>query len=296
MKISSHTMRSIAMPMGMVVGALLCYPINTFDEWCGGQTTPLFIFSMLFCTFCRVNVREMKPSWLHVWLMVVQVVVTVAIYMALLPLGETVAQGGMICALAPMAMGAVVIAGMLGANIATMATHCLICNFVIAFIAPPMLSAWGNGTCTVTEILMRVSPLLISPFVVAQLCRWLTPKAARWIGSHTMIPFYIWLWSLVVIMGKTTYFIIQSGITHLKTEIVLAVVALVICLVQFGVGRWLGKRYGDVAAGTQALGQKNTVMAIWLAQTFLNPLSCVAPTAYIVWQNIVNSYQIYKHR
>jgi BASS family bile acid:Na+ symporter len=282
--------------MGMVIGALLCYPINTFDEWCGGQTTPLFIFSMLFCTFCRVNVREMRPSWLHVWLMVVQVVVTVAIYLALLPLGETVAQGGMICALAPMAMGAVVIAGMLGANIATMATHCLICNFVIAFIAPPMLSAWGNGTCTVTEILMRVAPLLISPFVVAQLCRWLTPKAARWIGSHTMIPFYIWLWSLVVIMGKTTYFIIPSGTSHLATETVLAVVALVICLVQFGVGRWLGKRYGDVAAGTQALGQKNTVMAVWLAQSFLNPLSCVAPTAYIVWQNIVNSYQIYKHR
>ena len=296
MKISSHTMRSVAMPLGMVVGALLCHPINTFDEWCGGLTTPLLIFSMLFCTFCRVNVRDMKPSWLHLWLMVVQVAITVAIYLALLPLGETVAQGGMICALAPMAMGAVVIAGMLGANIATMATHCLICNFVIAFIAPPMLSAWGNGTCTVMEILMRVAPLLISPFVVAQLCRWLTPKAARWIGSHTMIPFYIWLWSLVVIMGKTTYFIIQSGISHLRTEIILAVVALVICLVQFGVGRWLGKRYGDVAAGTQALGQKNTVMAIWLAQTFLNPLSCVAPTAYIIWQNIVNSYQIYKHR
>ena len=172
----------------------------------------------------------------------------------------------------------------------------LICNFAIAFIAPPILSAWGNGTCTVVEILMRVAPLLISPFVVAQLCRWLTPKAARWIGSHTMIPVYIWLWSLVVIIGKTTYFIIQSGTSHLATEIVLAVVALVICLVQFGVGRWLGKRYGDVAAGTQALGQKNTVMAVWLAQSFLNPLSCVAPTAYIVWQNIVNSYQIYKHR
>ena len=30
MKMSSHTMRSISMPLGMVVGALLCYPINTF--------------------------------------------------------------------------------------------------------------------------------------------------------------------------------------------------------------------------------------------------------------------------
>ena len=296
MRISSHTMRSISMPLGMVLGVLLCYPITIFDEWCGGITTPFFIFSMLFCTFCRVNVRDMKPSWLHLWLMVVQIVATFAIYFVLLPLGDTIAQGGMICALAPMAMGAVVIAGMLGANIATMATHSLICNLVIAFVAPPLLSMWGNGTCTVMEILARVAPLLIAPFVLAQLTRWLTPTAAHWIGSRTMLPFYIWLFSLVVIMGKTTWFIIESGTEYIATEFILAGVAAVICLMQFGVGHWLGRKYGDRAAGGQALGQKNTVMAIWLAQAFLNPLACIAPTAYIVWQNIVNSYQIYKHR
>jgi len=97
-------------------------------------------------------------------------------------------------------------------------------------------------------------------------------------------------------MGKTTHFIIESGTEHIKTEILLAVSALVICLVQFALGHWLGRRYGDESAGGQALGQKNTVLAIWLAQSFLNPLACIAPTAYIVWQNIVNSYQIYKHR
>ena len=289
-------MRTISMPMGMVCGVLLCHPITAIDEWCGGITAPLCIFSMLFCTFCRVNVRDMKPSWLHLWLMVVQLVATVAVYLLLLPLGDTVAQGGMICSLAPMAMGAVVIAGMLGANVATMATHSLICNLIIAFVAPPLLSAWGNGTCTVMEILMRVAPLLISPFVLAQLCRWLTPKTAHWIGSHAMISFYIWLLSLIFIMGKTATFIIDSGTEHLVTEIILALVALVVCLAQFAMGHWLGRRYGDKAAGGQALGQKNTVMAIWLAQSFLNPLSCVAPTAYIVWQNIVNSYQIYRYK
>ena len=284
------------MPIGMVVGALLCYPITTFDEWSGGISTPFFIFAMLFCTFCRVNIRDMKPSWLHLWLMVAQIVGTVAIYFLLRPFGDTVAQGGMICALAPMAMGAVVIAGMLGANVATMATHSLICNLAIAFIAPPLLSAWGNGTCTVMEILARVAPLLVAPFIVSQLCRGLTPKAAHWIGSHAMISFYLWLLSLIVIMGKTTKFIIESGTEHLTTEMLMAAVALIVCLAQFGFGRWLGKRYGDSVAGGQALGQKNTVLAIWLSQSFLNPLSCVAPTAYIVWQNLVNSYQIYKHR
>ena len=289
-------MRTAAMPLGMVAGALLCYPISTFDDWSGGYTTPFFIFAMLFCTFCRVNIRDMKPSWLHLWLMVAQIVGTVAIYYLLRPFGDTVAQGGMICALAPMAMGAVVIAGMLGANVATMATHSLICNLAIAFIAPPLLSAWGNGTCTVMEILARVAPLLVAPFIVSQLCRWLTPKAANWIGSHAMISFYLWLLSLIVIMGKTTKFIIESGTEHLTTEMLMAAVALIVCLAQFGFGRWLGKRYGDSVAGGQALGQKNTVLAIWLSQSFLNPLACVAPTAYIVWQNLVNSYQIYKHR
>lgn len=289
-------MRTAAMPVGMVVGALLCYPITAFDDWSGGISTPFFIFSMLFCTFCRVNIREMKPSWLHLWLIVAQVVATVAIYALLRPLGETVAQGGMICALAPMAMGAVVIAGMLGAKVETMATHSLICNIAIAFIAPPLISMWGNGSCTIAEILARVTPLLIAPFVVAQMCRWLTPRFAGWIGSHAMLSFYLWLLSLMVIMGKTTHFIIESGTEYLTTEIILAAVALVVCLAQFGFGRWLGRRYGDEPAGGQALGQKNTVLAIWLAQSFLNPLACVAPTAYIVWQNIVNSYQIYRHR
>ena len=296
MKITSHTMRSISMPIGMVVGALLCYPITAFDNWTEGISTPFFIFSMLFCTFCRVDIRDMKPSWLHLWLMVVQLVTVFVVYYLLRPFGDTVAQGGMICALAPMAMGAVVIAGMLGANVATMAIHSLVCNTIIAFVAPPLLSEWGNGSCTVVEILMRVTPLLISPFVVSQLCRWLTPKVAQWVGSRTLIPFYIWLLSLVVIVGKTTYFIIQNGTAHIVEELWMAGVALVVCLMQFAMGHWLGRKYGDKAAGGQALGQKNTVLAIWLAQSFLNPLACIAPTAYIVWQNIVNSYQMYKHR
>ena len=289
-------MRSIAMPICMVIGVLLCYPITTFDNWSGGISTPFFIFSMLFCTFCRVDVREMKPTMLHVWLMVAQVVATFAVYYALRPFGDTVAQGGMICALTPMAMGAVVLAGMLGAKIETMATHSLICNLATAFIIPPLLSAWGNGTCSFLVIILRVTPLLILPFVVAQLCRWLTPKVARKIAHNSMLSFYLWLASLVVIMGKITCFIIEGGVENIRTEITLAVVALVICLAQFGVGHWLGVKYGDRAAGGQALGQKNTIFAIWLSQSFLNPLACIAPTAYIVWQNLVNSYQIYKKR
>ena len=49
-------------------------------------------------------------------------------------------------------------------------------------------------------------------------------------------------------------------------------------------------------SGGQALGQKNTVLAIWMAYTYLNPLSSVGPGSYVLWQNIINSYQLWKKR
>lgn len=171
--------------------------------------TPSLIFLMLFVTFCRVKPRQMKPSMLHFWLLLFQVVVSVTVYFLLLPLNPVVAQGAMICVLAPVAMAAVVIAGMLGANVPTMATYSLVCNMVIALVAPVVLSFAGTGACSFTQILARIAPLLIMPFAAAQFCRFVLPGAAKWIGNHSQISFYMWLVSLVVIIGRTTAFILD---------------------------------------------------------------------------------------
>ncbi|MBQ3535832.1 MAG: transporter [Alistipes sp.] len=293
MKLSSHTMRTIAMPLGMVVGALLCREVAWLDALMQGLLTPAFIFMMLFFTYCRVDARKIRLSWMHLWLLLLQMVGSVAIYFALAWYDVVVAQGAMVCILTPVAMAAVVIGGMLGANVETMAAYSLLCNLVIALFAPILLHEFGNGECDIWQILRRVAPLLIAPFVVGQLCRYGTPRVAGWVATHSMISFYIWLASLVVIIGRTTCFLIDYEADR-GVEIALAVVALVICLLQFKVGRTIGRRYGDAAAGGQSLGQKNTVLAVWLSQAFLDPISCVAPTAYIVWQNLVNSYQIYR--
>lgn len=289
-----RNVKTVAMPAAMLVGALLCRPITALEAWTGQMIIPTLIFGMLFVTFCRVKPSLMKLSPLHGWLLLFQVVVCAAVYAALLPLDPVLAQGGMICVLAPVAMAAVVIGGMLGANVATMATYSLLCNMVIALVAPVVLTFTGTGACTFAQILARIAPLLIVPFAAAQVCRFLTPRAARWVGDHSQISFWMWLVSLVVIIGRTTAFIVDLHDASLAVELSLAFVALVLCLVQFAVGRRLGRRYGDAAAGTQLLGQKNTVLAIWMAQSFLDPVSSIAPTAYIVWQNTVNSWQLWR--
>lgn len=294
--LSSHTLRTLSMPLGMVVGALLCRQIVALDSWSGGWITPVLIFIMLFFTYCRVDITKMRVTMMHFWLFAAQVVGAMVLYTLCEPLGQTIAQGAMICALAPIAMAAVVIGGMLGANIENMTTYSLLCNVATAFVAPFILSWTGNGECTLIQILTKVAPLLVAPFVAGQFCRFALPRVAGWVAVHSRYSFYIWLVSLAIVVGRTTAFVIDHSVTDITTEIILAVIAAVICIAQFTMGRKIGAKYGDVVAGGQSLGQKNTILAVWMAQSFLNPLSCVAPTAYIVWQNIVNSYQIYKKR
>ena len=51
----------------------------------------------------------------------------------------------------------------------------------------------------------------------------------------------------------------------------LAGLSLAVCCGQFYIGRRIGARCGDKIAGAQGLGQKNTVLAIWMALTYLHP-------------------------
>ena len=279
----------------MVVGVALCRPLAEVEEVTQHTLTPVLIAAMLFITFCRVDVRQMRLSWSHLWMLLIQFVGAAIVYYAVTPLlGETVGQGAMICVMAPIAMAAVVIGGMLGGNVTMMVTYSLICNLVTAIIAPYMLHAFGNGDCTFEQIISRVAPTLIAPFAVAQFCRWLLPKVAAWFASHSSISFYLWLISLILVMGRTTLFILTSNVEPI-IGIELALVALVLCFVQFKTGRFLGRYTGDVVATTQSVGQKNTIFAIWLSLNFLNPIASIAPTAYIVWQNLANSWQMWKH-
>jgi BASS family bile acid:Na+ symporter len=80
------------------------------------------------------------------------------------------------------------------------------------------------------------------------------------------------------------------------TLIGIAVVTLASCWAQFAIGRRIGAPANDAIAAGQAIGPKNTVFAIWMAYTFLTPITAIAGGFYSVWHNIFNSYQLYQKR
>ena len=127
----------------------------------------------------------------------------------------------------------------------------------------------------------------------AWILEYFIPSAHKVLKSHQSISFYLWSFSLTIVVGKTVSFIMQQDSKNYGEEFLIAFAALLLCIGQFAIGRWIGRRHGETIAGGQGLGQKNTVLAIWLALTYLSPITSIGPASYIIWQNSINSYQLY---
>lgn len=282
------------MPVAMACGGVFHNTVARIDF-----LTPYLIFAMLFIPFCGVKVRELRLSGLHTSLLLFQAVMSVAVYIATVQFDREVAQGAMICFMAPTATAAVVIASMLGARVSTMITYSLAVNVAVAVGAPLVFSMVAPKADvpfweSFVVIFLRVIPVIVLPFATGLVLRWFLPRVADFVTGLKPASFYLWLVALAVVSGKTVNFIAsQQGLT-LGKGLWLAGAALVICLLQFFAGKFIGRKYGETIAGGQALGQKNTILAIWLAQTYLNPVSSIAPAAYVLWQNLFNSIQLWR--
>lgn len=264
-----------------------------------GSVPQYLIFAILFITFTQISLKDIRFSGLHWILLCIQIFAGIAVYLSVRCFSEVAAQGLMLSVLAPAAMASVVIAGMLGANVTTVAVFCLLSNASVAFIAPVLFAAIGAHSgipfmYSALLVLSKVGPLLILPFLLAWSLEKLAPKWHRAVRDRQEISFWLWAASLTIVIGRTVKFIVEQPRENILIEVVLGAGALLLCLAQFSLGRYIGGRYGDKVAGGQSLGQKNNILAIWMAQTYLDPLSSVAPAMYVIWQNIVNSCQLWR--
>lgn len=116
------------------------------------------------------------------------------------------------------------------------------------------------------------------------------------LGFHDA-AFYLWAVALAIVSGQTVRSLANSD-APVFVEVLIALAGLAACCVQFYLGKRIGGHYNDRISGGQALGQKNTVLAIWMSYTYLNPLSSVGPGSYVLWQtfSIAGNYGKEKER
>lgn len=304
------------LPVAMGIGALAYLPFAFVPALDSAGTAmapffaavlPLFMFLVLFVTFCKVDFRRLLPVGWHWWVALFQLLFVLLLLMPVLVrpngLPSTVLvllEATLMCVVSPCATAAAVVTQKLGGSLEQMTTYTFISNFVTALVVPvcfPLIepSAGITFLSAFAKILYEVAVVLLVPMLLGYVVKHHLQGLHRRIVSVRDLSYYLWACSLMIVTGTTV-----KNIFHAQAPLwllgAIAVMGLLLCVVQFAVGRFIGHFFSHAQEAGQALGQKNTAFAIWLSTAYLNPLSSVGPGCYILWQNIVNSVEIWNKR
>ncbi len=287
--------KSYVLPIAIILGLLLHNTCAAFSV-----VVPYIIFTILLLTFTAVDIRKLRFKPLFIWIILFQVVVSLGGYylLRLLHFNEIVAEGVLIGVLCPVAASVAVVSTMLGADRNTVTSYTVIGNLMVSLVAPIYFSFIGVNQdmpfwASFMQILRRIGTVIGLPFFIALALQLCLPKVNRIISRYKGLAFYLWAVALLLTLGQTIHFIFLNGEGNWSSILWLGISALLFCILQFGLGKWIGHKYGDTIAGGQLLGQKNSAMGIWMANHYLHPLASVYLAFYSVFQNLFNSWQLW---
>jgi len=302
------------LPVAIAVGTLCYltfYYVPQLDEL-GNELSPvfdvifpLFVFLTLFVTFCKVDFHQMRPHCWHIGVLVAQLLL-VAVNIGVIFWVEVDVEQKLLweavltCIIGPAASAAPVVVGKLGGNISTMTTYVLISSLVSALMIPlvfPILEQSEHVSFfdAFLIILQKVSIVLLLPLVLGWLMQHFVKNLCAKIAAQPNLSFYFWSISLSITTGITVKNIVHSS-ASLFLLLMIAITTFLLCFVQFGIGRVIGRQMGEEVNAGQALFQKNTALSIWVAYMYLNPVSSIGAGCYVLWQNIINSLELWHYR
>ena len=297
----------VAMAVGTVVYLLFAFTpqLDGAGEFFGpiiSDIFPLFMFLILFVTFCKVDFRRLRPVGWHLWVGAFQVAFVIMVVAAVLTFhiqGENLIllEALLTCIIGPCAAAAAVVTAKLGGDLEEMTTYTFLSNLLTAVMVPvcfPLIdpSVSMGFWHAFFLILYKVCLVLVVPMLLAYVVKHFMHRLHQWVVGVKDLSFYLWGFSLTIVTGTTVKNIVHAD-TSVAFLVVIALSGLMVCLLQFAVGRYVGHFFHRTQEAGQALGQKNTVFAIWIAYTYLNPISSVGPGCYILWQNVINSIELW---
>ena len=264
---------------------------------------PLFVFLTLFVTYCKVDFHQLMPHRWHAGILVVYLLLVGVVASVVLSVSSTsirfLSEALLTCIIGPSAAAAPVVVGKLGGDINTMTTYTLISSLVSSLLIPvvfPLLepTAHVEFLSAFLIILYKVSIVLLLPLALGWLVQHHAKPLCRRLTSMPNLSFYLWSVSLSITTGITVKNIVHS---EASSGLLLAIAAasLVLCFVQFFIGRAVGRRLGEEVNCGQALFQKNTALSIWVAYMYLHPVSSIGAGCYVLWQNIINSLELWSY-
>ena len=253
------------------------------------------LMAMLFLSFLDLKFKPQMFQKSVLWIWLANMAVAFVSYLLLTTIDSTLALSAFMTAIAPTAIAAPVIVSFIKGEIEYVVTAVLFTNFSSAIVVPltlPLLLG-TDIQISVWQVLEPVLIVMFVPLIFAQFVSRLPSGTQEFIRKGKTLSFPIWLLNLFIISANASNFLRTENSNSVFTLMIIALISLVLCIVNFGLGAFLGGRRNWLEA-SQSLGQKNLSFVIWIALTFINPLVAMGPTFYILYHHLYNSWSIYQ--
>lgn len=282
--------RTLSILIAMLLGALV--PQAHVLSWAIRWT----IVVMLFLVFLQTRLSRTGLQRSHLTLLAVNI--TMGFFgwgVGWLAGGRDLALVGFLAGITPTAVAAPVIISFLRGRVDYVVMAFLLSNVAIPALLPVLLPlVLGRTTPEVMiQVLGSMGFVVFTPLVSAWLLRALHPAAAEWPSRLRNVSFAMWVTTMFLVTANASDFIRQHADTPHVLLTKIALTTLIMAVVNFGVGRLIGG-HDFRREASQALGQKNTTFAIYLALTYASPLVALGPTCYVLWHNLWNSWQLHQ--
>ena len=302
------------LPVAIAVGTaiyLIFYYVPQLDKagnWLApiiDTIFPLTLFLSLLTTFCRIDFHQMRPHAWHGGVLATRLLLVAACCVWIIHIGGNPGQkllweSLLTCIIGPAATASPVVTGKLGGNITTMTAYVVVSSVLSAVMIPvvfPLLEQTVDADflSAFAIILQKLSLVLILPLLLGWLLQHRAPRLCQSIASVPDLSFYLWCLALSITTGITVRNIVHS---HVSSDLLflIGISSLLLCLLQFVIGRAIGRVLGEEVNSGQALFQKNTALSIWVAYMYLNPVASIGAGCYVLWQNIINSLELWHYR
>lgn len=285
-------LRSICMVLAFVVGGLLHAELSPLAAY-----LPVGITLMLCITFIGLDTAQLRPTWMHLVLLAVLQLMGLGFWYAAVLAGYPVlAESLYYCAAAPVASAAPVIVNLLRGNTAFITTAMVLSQAMFGLVTPVLLpfvvEAPELGYVDfLLLVLYQITLALGAPAVISFLLRLCYPPCKAWAPKLRDYSLAIWIINLTIVSAAGTHRLVQMNYSfHDIWPIALG--AMTICALGFFGGYWLG--YPRLKREcSQALGQKNTILTLYIAnQSYATPLAYIGPVFYVFFHNVANAIQL----
>jgi BASS family bile acid:Na+ symporter len=280
--------RTLALILAMIVGALLP------QAQAASAGLSYVLMGMLFFAFLDITItrKSFHASLLIIFL--ANIAIPFVIYLLLLRINSVIALAGFITAIAPTATATPVIVRFLHGKVDYAVTSVLLTNVGIALLLPFILPWVAGPTVHIStmDILPSVLEVMFIPLGLALISRLLPAAAQNVFRRGKPLAFPLWLIVLFLVTSKASAFLWENRSISAGMLLSIAILSLVTCALNFALGAWIGGRDFRREA-SQALGQKNNSFTIWVALSYLTPLTALGPTCYVIYHNLYNGYQLY---